>query len=393
MTVPATPSYATEIYDRGADGELPEFPTDLTALEDAAAARMPRVPFDYVAGSAGSGATARANRAAFDRWRIVPRMLTGATDRTTGTSVLGAAAAAPLVTAPVAAQGILHPDGELALARAAGELGVPMILSSLSSQTMEDVAAANGDGVRWFQLYWPNDPDVLASFLSRAAAAGYTALVITLDLWSLGWRPRDLDNGYLPFQAGDGLANFFSDPAFRACLAAPPEEDFAAAFATWRPMFTGTDHTWDELAAIRDQWPGPIVLKGIQHPDDARRAVDAGVEGIVVSNHGGRQVDGAVASLDALPGVVEAAGGQVEILFDSGVRTGADVLKAVALGAGAAVVGRPWAYGLGLGGYAGVRHVLRCLLTDFDLALALSGHRAVTDLGPHSLDGGAAGLR
>jgi isopentenyl diphosphate isomerase/L-lactate dehydrogenase-like FMN-dependent dehydrogenase len=271
------------------------------------------------------------------------------------------------------------------VARVAAELGLPMAVSTVSSYTLEEIAAANGDGIRWFQLYWPNDEEVCASFLARAKAAGYSALVVTLDTWLLGWRPHDLDRAYLPFLSGKGLATYFSDPVFRAGLEKAPEDDLPAALMRWLPMFTGNDRTWDNLAFVREHWDGPIVLKGIQHVDDARRAVDAGVDGIVVSNHGGRQVDGAIASLDALPAIVEAVGDRLEVLFDSGIRCGADILKAVALGARATLVGRPWVYGLALAGEDGVRHVLRCLLADLDLGLALSGHAALGDLGPHTV--------
>jgi isopentenyl diphosphate isomerase/L-lactate dehydrogenase-like FMN-dependent dehydrogenase len=279
----------------------------------------------------------------------------------------------------------MHPDGELAVARVARELGLPMAVSTVSSYPLEEIAAANGDGERWFQLYWPNDEEVCASFLARAAAAGYSTLLVTLDTWLLGWRPHDLDQAYLPFLSGKGLATYFSDPAFRAGLEKAPEDDLMAALLRWLPMFTGADKTWDNLGFLREHWSGPIVLKGIQHVDDARRAADAGVDGIVVSNHGGRQVDGAIASLDALPGIVEAVGDRLSVLFDSGVRTGADVLKALALGAKAVLYGRPWVYGLALGGEAGVRHVLRCLLADLDLQLALSGNTGPADLGRHVL--------
>jgi lactate 2-monooxygenase len=384
MTPPLS-SYSSEIYLHGMAGTRPALPTDLSTLEAYAQERMDPEPYWYAAGAAGSGATYRANLDAFDCWRIVPRMLTGATARSAQASVFGTAIPAPVITAPVGVQGIMHPDGELAVARASAELGVPMILSTVSSHSLEDVAQANGDGVRWFQLYWPNDEDVCASFLSRAKAAGYSALVVTLDTWLLGWRPHDLDNAYLPFLTGKGLATYFTDPVFCAGLDKQPQDDLQAAILRWLPMFTGTDHTWEHLSFIRDHWDGPILLKGIQHPDDARRAADAGVEGIVVSNHGGRQVDGAIASLDALPAIVDAVGDRLEVLFDSGVRTGADVLKAVALGAKATLVGRPWVYGLALGGYDGVRHVLRCLLADIDLALALSGNSSLADLGPHML--------
>jgi lactate 2-monooxygenase len=384
-TPPPLSMYSSEIYLQGMAGIRPDITTDLSMLEAFAQQRMEPEPYWYAAGSAGSGATARANLEAFDRWRIVPRMLAGVAGRNPQTSVLGATMAAPILTAPIGVQGIMHPDGELAVARATAELGIPMVLSTVSSYSLEEVAEANGDGVRWFQLYWPNDEDVCASFLSRAKAAGFSALVVTLDTWLLGWRPHDLDNAYLPFLTGKGLATYFSDPVFCAALEKSPADDRQAAILRWLPMFTGQDHTWEHLAFIREHWDGPILLKGIQHPDDARRAVDAGMAGVVVSNHGGRQVDGAIASLDALPGIVEAVGDQLEVLFDSGIRTGSDVLKAVALGAKATLVGRPWVYGLALGGYAGVRHVLRTLLADIDIALGLSGHAGLADLGPHML--------
>ncbi|MEO3762068.1 alpha-hydroxy-acid oxidizing protein [Streptomyces sp. B8F3] len=375
-------NYQNEIYLNGLADKLPPFTTDLTALEQSARERLADGPFWYVAGAAGSGATARANRSAFDRVRLVPRMLTGATERSPATTVLGTALPAPVLLAPVGVQSIVHPDGELATARAAAALGIPMVMSTASSYTIEEVAEASGAGPRWYQLYWPNDDEVCASILARARAAGFTALVVTLDTWTLAWRPHDLDAAYLPFIRGVGTAVAFSDPAFRAGLEKPPEEDLGAAVLRWVPMFTGTDRTWDRLPFLREHWDGPILLKGIQHPDDARRAAAAGMDGVVVSNHGGRQVDGAVASLDVLPEVAEAVGDRVEVLFDSGVRTGADVLKALALGARAVLYGRPYVYGLAHGGEAGVTHVLRSLLADLDLTLGLSGHRSVPELRP-----------
>ncbi len=378
-------NYANEIYLQGLGDVVPAFTTDTSRLEESARSVMEPGPFWYVAGGAGSGATVRANREAFDRWRLVPRMLRDATNRSLATTVLGTSIPAPVLLGPVGVQSIIHPDGELATARAAAEVGLPMVMSTASSYSIEDVAAASGDGARWFQLYWPNDPDVCASFLRRAEAAGFTTLVVTLDTWLLGWRPRDLDQSYLPFIRGTGLAVYFSDPVFRAGLDKPPEDDLMAALLRWLPMFTGTDKSWDDLAFLREHWSGPIVLKGIQHADDARRAADAGMDGIVVSNHGGRQVDGAIASLDALPAIAEAVGDRLTVLFDSGVRTGADVLKALALGADAVLIGRPYAYGLAHGGQDGVRHVLRSLLADLDLAMALSGHRSVEELTTESL--------
>ncbi len=380
--------YQNEIYLHGLQGQIPPFTTDATALGASARAHLDAGAFGYVAGAAGSGATHRANREAFDRRRLVPRMLTDATHRDLRTRVLGSTLPAPVLLAPIGVQSIVHPDGEPATARAAASLGVPTILSTASSHTLEQVAEAAGDGPRWFQLYWPNDDEVCASILARARRAGYSTLVVTLDTWTLAWRPQDLDQAYLPFIRGIGTAIPFSDPAFRAGLARSPEEDLQAAVLRWVATFTGTDRSWDRLPFLRRHWDGPIVLKGIQHPGDALRAAEAGMDGIVVSNHGGRQVDGAVASLDALPRVVEAldrAGSRMEVLFDSGVRTGSDVLKALALGARAVLLGRPYAYGLAHAGEAGVRHVLRSLLADLDLTLGLTGHRTPAELGPDDL--------
>jgi lactate 2-monooxygenase len=373
-------AYQGEIYLHGLADVVPDFTTDASALEDSARQRLEPGPFWYVAGAAGTGATARANREAFDRWRIVPRMLRDATTRNLSTTVLGTSMPAPVLTAPVGVQSIVHADGELATARATAALGVPMILSTASSYTIEEVAEANGDSARWYQLYWPNDDDVTISLLRRAAAAGFTTLVVTLDTWTLAWRPHDLDASYLPFIRGIGTAIPFSDPAFRAGLAAPPEEDLQAAILHWIPMFTGTDKSWDRLSFLRQHWSGPIVLKGVLHVEDARRAVATGMDGIVVSNHGGRQVDGAIAALDALVPIVDAVGDQIEVLFDSGIRSGADVVKALALGARAVLIGRPIAYGLAHGGEAGVRHVLRSLLADLDLTIGLSGYHSVHEL-------------
>ena len=370
--------YQSEIYLQGLAGATPPFTTDGTRLEAAAGEALDPGPFGYVAGGAGSGATMRANRAAFDRWRLVPRMLADVTGRDLSTTVLGTSMPAPVLLAPVGVQSIVHPDGELATARAAAALGVPMVLSTVSSHSMEEVAEVGGP--RWFQLYWPNEPEVCASLLDRAKRAGYEALVVTLDTWTLAWRPQDLDQAYLPFLRGLGLANAFSDPAFRAGLAASPEDDQGMAVLRWVSLFTGQDKSWARLSFLREHWDGPIVLKGIQHPDDARRVADAGMDGVVVSNHGGRQVDGAVGALEMLPEVVAAVGSRMSVLFDSGIRTGADVVKALALGAEAVLLGRPYVYGLGLGGEAGVRHVLRSLLAEIDLTMALCGRRSVSEV-------------
>jgi isopentenyl diphosphate isomerase/L-lactate dehydrogenase-like FMN-dependent dehydrogenase len=369
-----------EIYLQGMTGVVPRLPTDLTRLERLAEQRLGPGPVGYVAGSAGTGSTAVANRAALDRRRIVPRMLRDVQERDLSVEVCGRALPAPLALAPVGVLSIMHPDAESAAARAAAAQGLPYILSSASSTPMEQVAEAMGDGERWFQLYWAKDREVTRSFLHRAKAAGYTALFVTLDTPLLAWRPRDLDQAYLPFLHGVGTANYFSDPAFRAGLAKPVHEDPNAAVRHFVGMFADPAKTWPDLAFLRENWDGPIVLKGILHPDDALRAAEAGVDGVVVSNHGGRQVAGSVAAADALPRVVEAAAGRLTVLFDSGIRTGDDIVKALALGAKSVLVGRPYAYGLGLDGQAGVEHVLRCLLAEFDLTLALSGHSSPATL-------------
>jgi lactate 2-monooxygenase len=378
-------SYQTEIYLRGLADQRPLFTTDGALLEEQARDRMDAGPFGYVAGGAGTGATVRANREAFDRWRIVPRMLTDATVRDLSTTVLGTRMPAPVMLAPVGVQSIVHPDGELATARAAAALGVPMILSTASSNTIEAVAESNGDGPRWYQLYWPNDNDVTVSLLQRAKVAGFSALMVTLDTWTLAWRTRDLDQAYLPFIRGLGTAIPFSDPAFLAGLEKSPEEDLQAAILRWIPMFTGTDKRWDQLPFLREHWDGPIVLKGIQHVEDARLALDAGMDGIVVSNHGGRQVDGAVGSLDVLPEIAAAVGDRMAVLFDSGIRSGADIVKALCLGAHAVLLGRTFVYGLAIDGEDGVRHAVRSILADLDLTVGLSGHRTIAELSPASL--------
>jgi lactate 2-monooxygenase len=396
-------TYQDEIYLNGLGGTLPGLPTDLTGLEAAAREQLPAPAYGYIAGGAGSSDTVRENAAALRRWRIVPRMLTDVSAPSYASTVLGTELAVPMLLAPVGVLRIAHPDGEAAVARAAAACGVPMILSTASSTPMEEVAAANGDGQRWYQLYWPKDRAVAASFLARAKAAGFSVLMVTLDTRMLAWRPRDLDQAYLPFLRGIGIQNYLTDPAFQAGLAEQLEAagdaaggnaasqgpasaaDQDAAILRWSQMFGDPSLTWDDLPFLREHWEGPIVLKGIQSAADARRAVDGGADGIVVSNHGGRQVDGAVGALDTLPGIAAAVGAQTTVLFDSGIRGGADMLKALALGARAVLIGRPYAYGLGLAGEDGVRHVLRALRNEFELTMRLSGHARLDDLGPDSL--------
>jgi lactate 2-monooxygenase len=367
-------NFQYEIYGRGLAGERPKLPISSLELEERAREVMTAEAFGYVAGGAGSERTVQANRAAFDRVEIVPRMLRDVSSRDLATSVLGTEMPAPLLLAPVGVQSIVHPDAELATGRAAASVGIPAILSTAASHSMEQVAEAVGEASRWYQLYWPKDRDLAASFVARAADSGYAAIVVTLDTWMLGWRPRDLQGAYLPFLKGEGVANYLSDPVFRAALEKPPEEDLGPAIGHWALQFSNPTVTWDDLEWLRDQTTLPILLKGILHDEDARLAVQAGVDGVIVSNHGGRQVDGAIAALDALPAVREAVGERFPVLFDSGVRTGADVFKALALGADAVCLGRPFVWGLALDGQAGVEHVLRCLLAELDLTLALSGY-------------------
>ncbi len=348
----------------------PEITTDLSRLEAQAAANLSAEAMGYIVPSAGSGSTARANLAAFEKWRLVPRMLRGSNERDLSCTILGTKMPAPVLVAPIGVQTLAHPEGELATARAASALGLTYTHSTQASHAFEQIEADS----KWYQLYWPTDRDVCLSFLQRAKASGYGVLVVTLDTGTIGWRPADLDRGFLPFLKGEGLASYFSDPAFQAKLAKPVTEDPTAAVMHWAQMFPNVGLGWDELSFLRDNWDGPIVLKGITSVDDAKLAAEHGVDGVVVSNHGGRQVDGAIASLDALPAIADAVGEQLTVLFDSGVRTGSDAAKALALGAKAVLLGRPLLYGLALAGQAGVEHVLRCFLAELDLTLALSGY-------------------
>ena len=373
--------YQYEIYLEGMTGKTPDFPFELAELERRFEAEVNPVARDYVSAGAGSEDTMRENLEAFRRWRIVPRMLTDVETRDLSTTVLGTEMTAPVMLAPIGGiQSLLHEEGELAVARVAAELGIPMVLSTVSSKTLEQVAQALGNAPRWFQLYWPNDDAFTKSLLHRAEDAGYGAIVVTLDTRILAWRPRDLRNAYLPFFRGDSIANYLSDPVFRAGLEKPPEEDMQAAVFRWMSLFAYASTTWESLAFLRETTQLPILLKGIVHPQDARRAVEAGVDGIIVSNHGGRQVDGAIATLDALRAMKGSVPEGFPLLLDSGVRTGADALKAIALGASAVLLGRPYIWALGVGGEDGVRRLLRSFLADLDLTLALSGYTSFAQI-------------
>jgi lactate 2-monooxygenase len=373
------------IYLAGIAGERPAHPVGWDELERAAAEALDDAPRGYVWGGAGTGATMRANLEAFARRRIVPRMLRDVAERDLSTEVLGTPLPAPLLLAPIGVQKVVHEEGELGTARAAAAVGLPMIASTASHFTMEEIAEASGDGPRWFQLYWPNDPDLLESFVGRAEASGYGAIVVTVDTFIPGWKPRDLQQAWLPFLEGSGNANYFQDPVFRAGLEQPPEEDLGAATGRYLGVLSNPALTWDDLAKLRELTSLPILVKGIQHVDDAREAASRGIDGIVVSNHGGRQVDGALGSLDALAPVANAVGEELTVLFDSGVRGGADVFKALALGADAVCLGRPYIWGLALDGQSGVETVLKMVLAELDLTMALCGLTRPAQLGPEAL--------
>ena len=380
--MPDPADYYREIYARGLGGETPAIPVAVAELERQALEAMDPKAANYVWAGAGTEDTIDANAEAFRRRRIVPRMLRDVSARDLSTSVLGTAMPAPLLLAPIGVQKVVHDDGELATARAAAALGVPMIASTAAHFSLEEIAEAGGDAPRWFQLYWPNDPELARSMVERAERAGYGAIVLTVDTFIPGWKPRDLQQAWLPFLNGMGVANYFQDPVFRAALEQPPEEEPGAATGHFLGVQANPALNWDDLSQLREMTSLPIVVKGIQHPDDAREAARRGIDGIVVSNHGGRQVDGAIGSLDALPAIAAAAGEDLAILFDSGVRGGADALKALALGADAVCLGRPYIWGLALDGQAGVETVLKMVLAEFDLTMALCGLTRPEEIGP-----------
>jgi lactate 2-monooxygenase len=415
----AGPERVASIYLRGVGGRRPGVPVEMAALEEAAERAMSPQAFAYVAAGAGNEATKRANEASFERWRIVPRMLRDVARRDLGTEVFGRRIPVPLMLSPVGVLELAHRDADAAVARAAAAEGVPMIFSNQASVPMEDCAAQMGDAPRWFQLYWSTSNELVESLVSRAEACGCEAIVVTLDTTMLGWRSRDLAMAYLPFLRGKGIAQYTSDPVFQRLIAdssgeraAPAPRPNLAALGTliqvarnypgrfWPALRSGRARraierfveiysrpslTWDDLPFLRERTRLPIVLKGILHPDDARRAIDAGMDGILVSNHGGRQVDGAIPTIEALPAVVEAVDGRVPVLLDSGVRGGADMFKALALGATAVCIGRPYLWGLAVAGEAGVREVIRNFIADFDLTMGLAGCRSVAEIGPETL--------
>ncbi|MFF2052403.1 alpha-hydroxy-acid oxidizing protein [Leifsonia sp. NPDC058194] len=416
----------SEIYRAGVSGSRPRIPVGSSALERAARRRMSRAAFAYIAGSAGAERTAHANLRAFREHRIVPRVLRDVSTRDLGVDLFGTRRPAPLLLAPIGVLELAHRGGDALAARAAASLGIPAVLSNQASAPMEEVAAAMDavapGAARWFQLYWSASRELVASLVERAERSGCEAIVVTLDTHVLGWRPRDLELGYLPFSRGLGIAQYTSDPVFRRLVADRVAEGGArerarvtpaaiaafdsilrhhpgglranlrspeplAAVETFLDVFADPSLSWDDLGFLRERTRLPIVLKGVLHPDDARRAVDAGVDAVQVSNHGGRQIDGEIAALDALPGVVEAVGGRLPVLFDSGVRGGADVVIALALGAHAVAIGRPYAYALALAGEAGVRELLRNVIAELDITMGLAGVRRVDEIDASVLAG------
>jgi isopentenyl diphosphate isomerase/L-lactate dehydrogenase-like FMN-dependent dehydrogenase len=408
-----------QIYQDGVHGRRPSVPTDYATLERKAKRKASAIGWAYAAGGAGDGATMRANREAFERWRIVPRMLRDVSRRDLGVELFGRRLPAPLLLGPVGASELLHPRGDVAIAEGAAALGVPYIFTSQACAPMEECAAVMGDAPRWFQLYWSTDDGIVDSFLTRAKAAGAEAVVVTLDTTMLGWRPKDLNLGSLPFARGQGIAQYTADPRFlqivreRIATAKPREVEVTlgairtlfsiarrfpgrfmtnlkapeprAAVETFLDIYANPALTWEHIESLRDRTDLPVLLKGIQHPDDARRALEAGVDGIVVSNHGGRQVDGGISSLDAMIEIAPIVNGKAKLLIDSGVRGGADVFKALALGADAVVIARPYLYGLALAGADGVRDVIANVIAEFDLTLGLSGLTSVAEITPDAL--------
>ncbi len=412
----------SEIYRAGISGTKPRVPVDTHALEAAARRALSAEAFAYIAGGAGAERTMAANRTAFDRWQVWPRPLRDVSARDLSIDFLGRRRPTPLLLAPLGVMEMAHDDADLAVARAAASLGVPYTLSNQASFPMEGVRDAAPGGSRLFQLYWSASDELNASLLRRAEASGCEAIVVTLDTHLLGWRTRDLDLAYLPFTRGMGIAQYTSDPVFQqlvrervrgagASTDAPPvkvtpkavvagltiarkgapltgaglRESLRsplprAAVETFLDVFSTPALTWDDLARAREWTSLPIILKGIVHPDDAARALDAGADGVWVSNHGGRQIDQSVPTLAALPGVAERVAGRVPVIFDSGVRQGADAVIALALGATAVAIGRPYAYGLGVAGEAGVREVVRNLLAELDITLGLAGCTSIEEL-------------
>ena len=364
--------YQLQIYFDGTQNIKPQLPVSFEDLEQKASEVMKPEAFGYIAGSAGSEITTYNNKEAFNHWQIIPRMMGDVSQRSIAIELFGMQLPTPVLLAPVGVLSIAHPEAEVAVARAAKNLRVPQIVSTVSSKTIEEIGAVHGDHPHWFQLYWGRNNDFTRSIIGRAEKAGYTAIVVTLDTRLFAWRERDIKNAYLPFLYNEGLANYFTDPVFLAGVGDPAKNKMETMMH-FANCFSNPSSTWNDLAVIRECTKLPVIVKGIQHPDDAKKAIDHGADGIIVSNHGGRQLDGAIGALDTLAGIADEVGDKTTILFDSGIRRGADVFKAMALGAKAVLVGRPYAYGLALAGEQGVKEVIANLLADVDLTMGLAG--------------------
>jgi lactate 2-monooxygenase len=411
-------SRQAEIYLNGFAGDRPGIPIDPLKLEEKAKKKMSEKAYAYIAGGAGLEDTVASNRSSFQKYKIVPRVLRNVSARDMHIELFGKKFPSPLILSPVGALEMVHPEADIAVGRAAATEHIPFIFSNQASKPMEDVAAVMGTGERWFQLYWSKSNDLVASFVARAERCGCSAIVVTLDTTLLGWRTRDLDIAYLPFLEGKGIAQYTSDPVFQRLMDEPeentsrqevtlqkirglikmvnayPGNGFISKLRSGRPVkavkkftdiYSNPALTWADLSFLRQHTKLPIFLKGILHPDDAKRAIDHGINGIIVSNHGGRQVDGAISTVEALPEIAQVVKSQIPIIIDGGIRGGADIFKALALGATAVCIGRPYVYGLTLAGEEGVRAVIQNLLADFDLTMGLAGCRSISEINSEML--------
>jgi lactate 2-monooxygenase len=372
--------FQNEIYFAGLQGIVPRLPTDYRTLEAKATGALPSSVLNYVQGGCGDETTQVQNVEAFRHWGMVPRMMVDTTQRDLSIGLFGLKLPSPIFMAPIGVTGLCTQDnhGDIAAARASALTQVPMVASTLSNDPLEAVAAILGEMPGFFQLYTPKNKALAESLVHRAEAAGFKGIVVTLDTWVTGWRPRDLNTANFPQLRGHVLANYTSDPVFQDMLGGATVADRMAVVQTWASTF-GAVLTWKDMPWLRSLTKLPLILKGICHPDDARRAIDAGADAIYCSNHGGRQANGGIAAIDLLPAIV-AASGETPVLFDSGVRSGTDVIKALAIGARAVGIGRPYLYGLALDGAAGAAHVLKCILAEADLLMAVNGYPTLADV-------------
>jgi len=406
-----------EIYLNGFAGTMPTVPISIGALEEVARQKMSPQAYAYIAGGTGHESTSRANRHAFEKYKIIPRMLRDVSVRDISVELFGQKLSSPLLLCPIGVLEMVHPQADLAVGKATASLNVPFIFSNQASKPMEEVAAAMGNNPRWFQLYWSKSNELVKNFVERAEKCGCSAIVVTLDATVLGWRTRDLELAYLPFLEGKGIAQYTTDPVFQKLMneSEPtakrritmqsiqglmemvrnyPGGNFFSKLKSGRPVkavqkfvsiYSNPALTWGDLKFLKEVTRLPVLLKGILHPDDARKAIDHGMDGIIVSNHGGRQVDGSISTLEALPAITETVKERIPVLMDSGIRGGADIFKALALGAKAVCLGRPYVYGLTIAGEQGVKEVLQNTLTDFELTMALAGCRNISEITRNTL--------